>query len=93
MGVFFYLFILACDLYRSWRRTFCPIFLSAVCAVTVRDGDAVSRVRQVDLAVIVVPAVTYVARQFDVVDPDVGRPLDRDVASAFLIASLRMMTS
>ena len=30
---FFCLFIPACDLYRSWRRAFCPIILSAVRAV------------------------------------------------------------
>jgi len=29
--VFFCLFILACDLCRSWRRTLCPVFLSARC--------------------------------------------------------------
>jgi len=32
----FCLFILAFDLYRSWRRTFCPVFLSAVRAVAAR---------------------------------------------------------
>jgi len=31
--LFFLLFVLACDLYRSWRRAFCPVFLSAVRAV------------------------------------------------------------
>jgi len=31
--LFFGLFILAYDLYRSWRRTFCLVFPSAVCAV------------------------------------------------------------
>ena len=33
---FFGLIILAFDLYRSWRRTFCPVFLSAVRAVAAR---------------------------------------------------------
>jgi len=33
---FFCLIILAFDLYRSWRRTFCPVFLSAVRAVAAR---------------------------------------------------------
>jgi len=33
---FFCLIILAYDLSRSWRRTFCPVFLSAVRAVTAR---------------------------------------------------------
>jgi len=33
---FFCLIILAIDLYRSWRRTFCPVFLSAVRAVAAR---------------------------------------------------------
>jgi len=32
----FCFFILAFDLYRSWRRTFCPVFLSAVRAVAAR---------------------------------------------------------
>ena len=27
---FFCLFILACDLYRSWRQSFCPVFLSGL---------------------------------------------------------------
>jgi len=35
-AVFFCLFILAFDLYRSWRRTFCPVSLSAVRAVAAR---------------------------------------------------------
>jgi len=34
--IFFCLSILACDLYRSWRRTFYPIILSAVRAVAAR---------------------------------------------------------
>ena len=33
---FFCLLILAFDLYRSWRRTFCPVFLSAVRAAAAR---------------------------------------------------------
>jgi len=35
-GFFFCLIILAYDLFRSWRRKFCPVFLSAVRAVTAR---------------------------------------------------------
>jgi len=34
--LFFCLIILAFDLYRSWRHTFCPVFLSAVRAVAAR---------------------------------------------------------
>jgi len=33
---FFCLFMLAFDLYSSWRRTFCPVFLTAVRAVAAR---------------------------------------------------------
>jgi len=36
LAVIFCLIILAFDLSRSWRRTFCPIFLSAVRAVAAR---------------------------------------------------------
>ena len=34
--LFVCLFILAFDLYRSWRRTFCPVFLFAVRAAAAR---------------------------------------------------------